>query len=85
MTKNKQIIQNIKLSEKLANYVAENPQKLGNLPAKASFVTFSVKDKKLNEENKKLLEGLKKEGKRIIKAQETADKNNPWRFTLIPS
>jgi hypothetical protein len=83
MTKHTQIIKNIDLSEKLADYIAENPEEVKDLPENVSFVTFSSTDLKLNEANKRLIESLKKEGKQVIKAQETQDKENPWKFTSI--
>ena len=83
MTKHTQFIKNIDLSEKLAVFIAKNPDEVKNLPEDASFVAFSSTDKKLNDENKKLLESLQKEGRKVIKAEETNDKHNPWKFTPV--
>lgn len=81
MTKNKQFIKNIDLSEKLANYIAKNPKEVENLPENASFVTFSFADDELNLENKILIESLRKEGKKVVKAEQTGDRKTPWKFT----
>ncbi len=83
MTKNKQISKNIELSEKLANYLASHPIESEALPNNASFVAFSKDDERLNEENIKLIRGLIEEGKNVIKALQTNDKNNPWIFSAI--
>lgn len=83
MTKSVQFIKNLDLSEKLANYIAKNPSEVKEFPSDASFVTFSSTDKDLNDANKKLLESLKKEGRNVVKAQETQDKHNPWKFTAV--
>ncbi|MEK7559493.1 MAG: hypothetical protein AAB521_04265 [Patescibacteria group bacterium] len=46
--------------------------------------TWAVEDLKNNytayKENRKLVTGLKKEGKRVIKAQETGNSKSPWNF-----
>jgi hypothetical protein len=74
---------NLILSEKLASYMVKNPDLLGKLPKKASYVVFSLTDKKLNRLNSKLIKGLLKEGKKVVKAEETIDKNQPWILTSI--
>lgn len=85
MSKQQQIEKNLKLSEKFADYMVEHPEVLEEFPRSASYVTFSFKDKELNKLNSKLIEGLVKEGKKVIKAFETNDKNNPWKFTQVAS
>lgn len=85
MTKKKQFIKNLDLSEKLANYIAKNPSEVKDFPSDASFVTFSSTDSDLNNANKKLLKSLKEEGRSVIKAQETQDKHIPWKFTAVPA
>ncbi len=81
MTQQKQFLKNIDLSEKLANYIAQNPDAVKNFSKNASFVTFSSTDNVLNAENKKLLKSLLQEGREVIKAQETTDIATPWRFS----
>jgi hypothetical protein len=83
MTKHDQVIKNLDLSEKLANFIAGNPKELKGLPEDASFVTFSSTDKNLNKTNKDLIKGLLEEGRKVIKAEETNDKRNPWKFTPV--
>lgn len=76
MSKNIQISKNILLTQKLLDYLQAVEYKKGY-----SFVVFSKNDKKLNSANRKLAEGLKKEGKKIIEAAETGNKNSPWHLT----
>lgn len=83
MSKQQQVEKNLKLSEKLANYMVTHPDILGKLPKKASYIVFSLKDKELNKLNSNLIDGLIEEGKKVIKAEETVDKNHPWKFTHI--
>ena len=52
MTKKKQFVKNLDLSEKLANFIAENPDEVKGFPSDASFVTFSSTDNDLNNANK---------------------------------
>lgn len=85
MSKSQQVAENIKLSEKLARYLAKNPKEFGKLKDNSSFVTFSATNKNLNVVNKKLVASLKKEGKKLIEAQETSDEKKPWRFTATAS
>ena len=83
MTKIAQLQKNIKLSGKLANYLASNPSVIQNSSKSTSFVPFSATDKLLNVANKKIVKGLQSEGKKVIEANETKDKNNPWVFNFI--
>ncbi len=83
MSTKTQTEKNLKLSEKLANFIVSHPEITSKLPDNASFVFFSAKDKSLNEVNKGLIKGLLEEGKKVVKAEETKDKKNPWRFTPI--
>lgn len=79
MSKKIQGKKNLDLFEKLMNFLSS--KKVDKYSSgDYSFVVFSKKDTKLNEENKKLVVGLKKEGKRVIKAQETGDSKSPWNF-----
>ena len=74
---------NLKLSEKLADFLVSHPEVSKKLPDDASFVTFSAGDKNLNEVNKKLIKELLEEGKRVVKAQETNNEKQPWEFSPI--
>lgn len=80
MGKAKQLEKNLKLSEKLAEYIASNPVATKNIPSGASFVVFSAEDEKLNKLNKDLVNSLKREGKEVIKATEKKSKKQPWIF-----
>jgi hypothetical protein len=74
---------NLKLSGKLADFLVSHPEVSKKLPDEASFVTFSVDDKNLNEINKKLIKELLEEGKQVVKAQETNNEKQPWEFSAI--
>lgn len=79
MSKKDQGIKNLDLFEKLMNFLSS--KKIDEYSSgDYSFVVFSKKDKQLNEENKKLVIGLKKEGKKVIKAEETGNSKSPWNF-----
>ena len=79
MSKKDQGSKNLDLFERLMNFLSS--KKVDNYSSgNYSFVVFSKKDKQLNEENKKLVTELKKEGKKVIKAQETGDSKSPWNF-----
>lgn len=83
MSKKQQAEKNMELSVRLADYIAENPDVVKNIPANSSYVVFSAKNKELNELNTKLAKSLTKEGKHVIKAEETKRKEDPWKFTSI--
>jgi Family of unknown function (DUF5647) len=69
--------ENLKLPEKLADFLVRHPEVSKTMPNDASFVTFSAEDAQLNEVNKKLIEELLEEGKHVVKAQETNNKKQP--------
>lgn len=77
MSKNLQVKKNLILIEKLFDYLAAKKK---TSKGGYSYVVFSKEDKALNKENEKLIAPLLKEGKKVIKATETGDKNNPWQF-----
>ncbi|KKU03686.1 MAG: hypothetical protein UX88_C0023G0002 [Candidatus Woesebacteria bacterium GW2011_GWC2_47_16] len=81
MGKAKQLEKNLRLSEKLAEYIVSNPVATKNIPSGASFVVFSAEDEKLNKLNKDLVNSLKREGKKVIKATEKKNKKQPWIFS----
>jgi len=76
-----QINKNLKLSEKLLDYLANNPRM--NARGGASYIIITQKDSELNKMNLGLVKSLKKEGKKVIKALETNDELNPWKFSSI--
>lgn len=73
--------ENIKLSGKLAEYIADNPAVIANMPKGTSFVVFSRTNKKLNKANKGLVASLKKEGKKVVKVVQGQNKAEPWSFS----
>jgi hypothetical protein len=85
MSTKTQAEKNLKLSEKLADFLVSHPEVSKKLPDDASFVTFSVEDKNLNEVNKILIKELLEEGKRVVKAQETNNEKQPWEFSPVPT
>ena len=83
MSKKQQVQKNIDLSVKLTDYVIENPSVAKSTPVDSSYVLFSLRDKELNKMNEKIVKKLIKEGKTVIKAEETTSKQDPWIFTTI--
>jgi hypothetical protein len=81
-TKN-QAQKNLKLGEKLADFLINNPRISNTLPDDASLITFSADDENLNKANTELIKGLLEEGKHVVKAEETKNIKNPWKFTTI--
>ncbi len=81
MSNNTQSRKNIKLTQKLAEYLVEHG--VEGMPKNASFVPFSAKDKELNAANKKLLKSLRHEKKPVIKAQEPSTSKGQWTFTPL--
>lgn len=85
MTKKTQVAKNIQLSAKLTEYLLENPSVVKSSPADSSYVVFSAEDEKLNKMNSKLVDKLVKEGKTVIKAEETKNSKKPWKlFSVTP-
>ena len=83
MSKSSQISKNIKLSSKLAEYLASSEFTNTVTISNASFVPFSATDLALNKENKKIVRELQKEGTKVIEAKETKSLNNPWKFNFV--
>lgn len=83
MTKQLQRKKNFDLAEKLADFLVKNPDPLGDTPKNTSYVVLSSADKKLNKENERLIQSVLEEGKYVVKAQQTTDKHNPWKFTPV--
>ncbi len=80
MSKNLQARKNLVLIEKLFDYLSTKKK---TSKGGYSYVVFSKEDKALNKENEKLIEPLLKEGKKVVKATETGNENNPWLFSHI--
>jgi Family of unknown function (DUF5647) len=83
MSTKTQTEKNLKLSEKLADFLVSHPEVSKTLPDDASFVTFSAEDSQLNETNEKLIQELLEEGRHVVKAQETTNKQHPWEFSPV--
>ncbi len=83
MSTKTQTEKNLKLSEKLADFLVSHPEVSKTLPDDASFVTFSAEDSQLNETNEKLIQELLEEGRHVVKAQETHNKQHPWEFSPV--
>ncbi|HYZ58327.1 MAG TPA: DUF5647 family protein [Nitrososphaeraceae archaeon] len=74
---------NLELMEKLTKFLLSHPEIDHKLPADASLVILSAEDKNLNEINDKLIPGLLKEGKHVVKAQELKSDTNSWEFSPV--
>lgn len=83
MSNKTQSKKNLELFNKLASFIAENPQAEEGIPSGASYVFFSATDKKLNAANLKLAKSLVGQGKVVVKAQELNSKEDPWKFVLL--
>ncbi len=84
MSKLAQTAKNIKLSQKLLDYIVFHSENLPSFVTKVStYVVISDKDEELNEMNYKLIAEMQAEGKKVIKAEETGNKLNPWVFVQV--
>lgn len=83
MSKKQQLDKNMKLTAKLADFIASHPEVNKTIPSGASIVPFSFSDSILNRMNEKLIPGLREEGKKVVKAEETKNSKEPWRFTAV--
>lgn len=83
MTKKVQTRKNLELSEQLASYIVNNPRAVKDLPKNVSFIVFSSEDESLNKKNEGLIKSVIAEGKKVIKAIQTKDKSNPWKFSPV--
>jgi len=77
------VTKNSVLTLKLLEYLASHPDVKRDLPSGISYVVFSASDKELNEYNEKLVEQLKKDGKKVVKAIETKNTKNPWELNFL--
>ena len=80
MSKAQQINLNMQLSEELATFIIANPKILRKYSG-YSYVVFSYSNKELNELNNELVIGIINEGKNVVKAIQTSEKNSPWKFS----
>lgn len=85
MSRKDQAVKNIDLSRELAMYIAKHPDVAKKMPKSSNFVAFSAQDAELNKANEKLIASLVDERKPIIKAVQTNDKFNPWKFFPVTS
>ncbi len=76
-----QVLKNIALTNKLAEYISVNPSVIKNLPHNVSFVIFTAKDLELNKLNSQIFESLHEKGEPVVKVEETENKSSPWKFT----
>ncbi len=85
MSKKQQAQKNLNLTVKLTNYLTKHPElnKYVWGASGVSLVLFSATDKNLNKENEKLVEELKEEGKKVVKAEETKNTKEPWKFITL--
>jgi len=83
MTQKQQTTANLKLLEKLTDYLIESPPADISKEEKVSYVLFSADNAELNKMNEKLLGTLIKEGETVVKAEQTKDKKTPWKFTSV--
>ena len=83
MSKKQQAMKNLDLSQKLAEYIANNPKAVKNVPKSSTFVAFSSSDNELNRKNEELIASLSEEGKKVVKAIQTTNKINPWKFSPV--
>lgn len=80
MSFNYQIDKNLELSNKLFDYLISIDSSLKHND-NVSYIVISKENIKLNEANLTLAQSLVKKGKKIIKAIETGNKDNPWEFS----
>jgi hypothetical protein len=85
MSRKVQAMKNAPLVKELAMYIAKHPKAGKKSDESVTYVAFSAKDAELNKENKKLIASFVKEGRKVIKAVQTNDKFNPWKFYPVTS
>ncbi len=83
MSKKKQLEKNILLSTKFTSYVENEPDVANKISSSSQYVVLSADDKELNEMNEGIIESLLKQGKKVIKVQETKNPKTPWKLTPI--
>lgn len=83
MSKKKQVIKNIELSEKFTEYLRANPSSLRKQVAHNSIVLFSATDQELNKMNEGLVKKLLQEGKKVLTAKQAKKGNKSWNLKFI--
>lgn len=83
MTKKIQLQENLKLSEKLAAYIVDNPSVTKGIPSNASYVFYSATDKALNRANDAIIKSLLNQGTAVVKAQENQNTKTHWKLTSV--
>jgi len=76
-----QINKNLKLSEKLLDYLSKNPHQIND--ENVSYIVLTKEDEELNKLNLGMAKSLVKEGKKVIKAIQTDKKSTPWKFSTF--
>ena len=71
---------NLGLSEEFMSYIIANKIKM---QSNRSYVFFSPYDKKLNKLNERLIDGLIKDGKKVVRVEKTKNSANPWKFMSV--
>lgn len=84
MPKSVQFKTNLRLSDKLTEYIADHPELLKE-HGESSYVLFVDGNEELKKMNLKLIENLQTEDKNrnIIMATLTKSKNHPWKFSYV--
>jgi len=82
MTTEEIIKMNIHLSAKLADFISKNPSLLKQYSG-YSYVVFTLSNTELNAFNEKITQELLEEGKKVVKAKKTNNKELPWEFSSV--
>ncbi len=83
MSKKQQLDKNMRLTAKLADFITSHPEVNKSIPSGVSIVPFSASDDILNKMNEKLIPCLIEEGKKVVKAEETKNSKQPWKFITL--
>ena len=80
---NKTIDNYIYLIGKLNEYLINNADVAAKLPTNSSFIIYSLKSRNYFKYNEKRIEQLLKEGKKVVKAEQTKSSIQPWKLTIL--
>ena len=83
MSKKKQLEKNINLSTKFTSYVENKPDLANKISSSSQYVILSADDKELNNMNESIIESLVKQGKKVVKVQETNNPKAPWKLLTL--
>ena len=83
MSKKKQLEKNINLSTKFTSYVENKPDFADKISSSSQYVILSADDKELNDMNESIIESLLKQGKKVVKVQETNNPKAPWKLLTL--